>query len=111
MKKAIYLFTILLLVACSSNEKILDTSKEVIIAGKVLNHDANNRKVQLSVNRLGLGSLQIRTDLDSLGNFHASFESYVTTDVWVLYKTNFLVLTHPGDSIHVVFDGTPNYRP
>ena len=108
MKKAIYLFTILLLSSCSTNEKSLETPKKVIIAGKVLNSNFENRIVKLSVNRLGLGSLQIQTNLDSLGNFHTSFESYVPTDVWILYKTNFLVLTHPGDSIHVAFDGNPN---
>ena len=111
MKKAIYLLAILLLLSCSTNEKSLDAPKQVIIAGKVLNYNSENRNVQLSVNRLGLGSLQIITDLDSVGNFHTSFESYVPTDVWVLYKTNFLVLTHPGDSIYVVFDGNPNNRP
>ena len=111
MKKAIYFLIILLIASCSNNKNNYNVPKKVIIAGKVLNFNPENPKVHLSVNRLGLGSLQIHEDIDSLGYFTASFESYTPTDVWVRYKTNFLVLTHPGDSIYVEFDGNPQQRP
>lgn len=108
MKNLIYLLVILLLASCSKNHEI---PKQVIIAGKIFNFDPENKNLKLSVNRLGFGQQQIHTDIDSLGNFSASFESYIPTDIWVIYKTNFLVLAHPGDSINVKFDGNSNRRP
>ena len=48
---------------------------------------------------------------DSTGNFWVSFESYLPLDVWVAYKTNFLVLLHPGDSLYMQFDAFYNERP
>ena len=111
MKKALCFLIILLIASCTNNENNFKIPQQVIIAGKVLNFKKDNPNVQLSVNRLGLGSLQIYADLDSLGNFSTSFKSYIPTDVWVKYNTNFLVLTHPGDSIYVVFNGKPRRRP
>ncbi|MCW3788332.1 TlpA family protein disulfide reductase [Plebeiibacterium sediminum] len=111
MKKAIYLLIILLITSFTNNKNNYNVPKKVIIAGKVLNFNPENPKVHFSVNRLGLGSLQIHEDLDSLGYFTASFLSYTASDVWVRYKTNFLVLTHPGDSIYVEFDGNLQQRP
>jgi len=111
MKKVIYFLAILLIASCTKNENNFEIPKQVIIAGKVLNFKKDNPNVHLSVNRLGLGSLQIHADLDSLGNFSTSFKSYIPTDVWVRYNTNFLVITHPGDSINIVFDGKTRRRP
>lgn len=111
MKRTIYFLLITVCaISCttSNNYKI---PEQVIISGQVLNFNPENPNVHLSVNRLGLGSLQIHEDLGSLGYFTASFESYTPTDVWVRYKTNFLVLTHPGDSIYVEFDGNLQQRP
>lgn len=105
-----FLFIIATVISCTA-ENNYKTAKQVIISGKVLNFNPQNRNVHLSVNRLGLRSIQIHEDLDSLGYFTATFESYTPTDVWVLYKTNFLVLTHPGDSIYVEFDGNSQQRP
>lgn len=108
MKKTIYLFALLILAACINNEKSLDIPKEVIITGKVENYDPNNPRVGLAVNRIGLESLQRSADLDSQGNFKTSFESYIPTDIWIGHKRRFLILSHPGDSIHLIFDGSTN---
>lgn len=111
MKNIIYLLVILLLASCSKSQDNYKIPKQVTIAGKIFNFDPENKNLKLSVNRLGFGQQQIPTGIDSLGNFSASFESYIPTDIWVIYKTNFLVLAHPGDSIHVEFDGKSNRRP
>jgi len=110
MKKLICILSILMSISCTSH-KNYDKKEQIIISGKVLNFNPDNPNVHLSVNRLGFRSIQIIEHLDSLGNFRASFYSYIPTDVWIYYKTNFLVLTYPGDSIYVEFDGKSDKRP
>ena len=95
----------------SCSVKNNDLSQKTIISGKVVNFDRNNLEVTLSVNRPGLGQESIVTQLDSTGNFIDSIDLYIPTDLWIQYKTNFLVLIHPGDSINVVFDGESWQRP
>jgi hypothetical protein len=86
-------------------------SERIVVSGKVLNFIRNNLQVNLSINRISFKQESIFADIDSAGNFKAVFESYIPTDIWVIYKTNFLVLVHPKDSLHVVFDGGPSERP
>jgi hypothetical protein len=57
------------------------------------------------VNRVGLPSTRIFENFDDEGNFSVKFESYVPTDIWVMYRNKFLVLAHPGDSLYLEFDG------
>lgn len=112
MRNLLLLFVFGILISCT-HDKNSDYSvpKKVIIAGKVNNLDPGNRDVGLYVNRPGLNQLVISTKVDSAGHFHASFDIYTPTDVWVQYKMNVLVLVQPGDSIYVEFDGHPNQRP
>ena len=113
MRKLLILLVFGLLLSSCTNDECTDFTipKEVIIAGKVDNIDMGNHDVRLSVNRPGLNPIVISALADSMGYFHASFETYTPTDVWVMYKMNFLVLVQPGDSIYVEFDGKPNTRP
>lgn len=103
MKTILYLFFVLALVSCSTgtNEQL---PKKVIITGKVLNPDPDIFKVSFSVNRIGIGKERLSSKLAKDGSFKVSFESYVPTDVYLI-ELNFLILTHPGDSIHVEFNG------
>lgn len=112
MRNLLLLFFFAILISCN-NDKNKDYSvpKKVVIAGKVNNLDPGNREVSLYVNRPGLSQQVVSAKADSAGHFHASFDIYTPTDVWILYKTNFLVLVEPGDSIYVEFDGQPNQRP
>ncbi len=106
MKKLLVLFLVATLIACSKSEKLdYQTPKKVIIAGKIDSISTAQLDVALAVNRLGSNQTTIYVKADSLGNFHASFETYTPTDVWIVYKSNFLVLVHPGDSIYVKFNG------
>ena len=116
MKKLLYLIGILLFLSYPSKSSNLtnnkfDKLKKTTIAGKVQNFDPEKRKIELYVNKIGLEGEAKSTKLDSLGNFSVTFETYVPTDVYLQYKINFLVLTNPGDSIHVIFDGQPSNRP
>ena len=112
MKKLLTLISIATLISCSSSEKNdYQTSKKVIVAGKIDSINTKQLDVKLYINRLGHDQLEVYTKADSLGNFHASFETYTPTDVWLDYKMNVLVLVHPGDSIYVKFNGKPRRRP
>lgn len=104
------LLTVSFLFYAAKGQTILSTPKQVIITGKV-NHYSPDIPVMIYVNRLGFSTQHVTAKTDSLGNFYATFESYIPTDAWITYKSNFLVLTYPGDSLHVEFDGQPDYRP
>jgi hypothetical protein len=106
MEKFYYLFCILFLISWSpTNSKKENLSKKVIISGKINNFNPNNRDITLAINRPGLHQLEVNTQIDSQGHFKATFETYTTTDVWVSYETNFLIVIHPGDNINIEFDG------
>jgi len=109
MRTIISLVLFLIIASCSSNDKELIPTR-VIIAGKVVNPDPMNYKIDFSINRIGLGQERISPTLDENGGFKIIFESYVPLDVWLLYKMNFLILTHPGDSIYLEFDGSKEER-
>lgn len=112
MNKITCLLAFLLIISFSvANAQNCSKPKQVIISGKVLNFNPENKIVSLYVNLLGLSSMQVDSELDSIGNFLASFNIYIPTDVWLTYNMNFLVLVHPGDSIHVEFDGSMLDRP
>lgn len=106
MKKLTGILFILFIISCKpENEKFNDNPKRINITGKIVNPDADHNELKFNVNRVGLPSTQLSTELDENGNFSTSFESYIPTDVWFHYRTRFLVIIHPGDNIYVEFDG------
>ena len=109
MKKIASLIIILSFISCSGNHPPSSRDK-VIISGKVNNYDPDNIKVDIGVNKIGFGSEQLSATLDKNGYFKTSFKNNFPTDLWIMYKINFLVLTHPGDSIYVEFDGSKEER-
>lgn len=100
---------VLIFISCSSTN-LEPTTKRVIVAGKVINPDPLVNKINLSINRIGIGNEQISPTLDEKGNFKIIFESYTPLDAWLRYKTSFLIVTHPGDSIYLEFDGSEKER-
>jgi len=84
--------------------------QKITVAGKIDNYDPNE-EVIIAVNRLGFWQESILAKMDNDGNFTATFESYIPLNAWVCYKTNFLVLLHPNDSLFMHFDGKFNNRP
>jgi|WetSurMetagenome_2_1015567.scaffolds.fasta_scaffold104148_1 thiol-disulfide isomerase/thioredoxin len=109
MKKNVLLLLIITLISCSA-EEIKIPHSNIIIAGKVRNYDPDNPSITIGVNRISLGKVQISSKIDQEGNFKIAFESKIPTDIWLKYKANFLILTHPGDSIYVEFDGSKDNR-
>jgi len=108
MKIFLNILLLIFIVSCSNekeSEKKHIRPERVVISGKVINFNKYKDEVIISPNRLGYYQEQLYANLDSLGYFSISFESYIPTDIWLKYETNFLILTHPGDSIYVEFDG------
>jgi thiol-disulfide isomerase/thioredoxin len=112
MYKSTFLLSLLLPILCwPLKADNLSNPIKVVVSGKVNNSDPNNRTVVLYVNRPGLLQDIVYTKIDDNEGFTASFKIYKTTDVWVYYRTNFLILTHPGDSIYLEFDGSQELTP
>ncbi|GHM99163.1 cytochrome c biogenesis protein [Cytophagales bacterium WSM2-2] len=84
--------------------------KRTVVCGQVRNADVNEKTIGLALNRVGFGQEALEMPIGKDGNFHFTFEAYEALDLWVSYKTNFLVVAYPGDSIHIVFDGTTDSR-
>jgi len=114
MKKKVFLMltaTLVILSNCNQKGKQYDVPRKIIVAGKIDNYDPNHM-VEIWVNRIGFKhGERILTKVDSAGNIMAIFESYIPVDAWVSYKTNFLILLHPNDSLFVHFDGKFDDRP
>jgi thiol-disulfide isomerase/thioredoxin len=109
MKKIVSLLLIISFISCSKNHPS-STRENIIIEGRVRNFNPDITKVNLGVNRIGFGPEQLSATLDNNGYFKTSFESKFPTDLWLRYKTNFLILVHPGDSIYIEFDGSREER-
>jgi thiol-disulfide isomerase/thioredoxin len=109
MKNLVYLLILLLAISCTPKKDVLPNNK-VIIAGKITNQDPSIYNIRISINQISFGQKSFSPVLNDDGSFKISFDSYVPTDVWLLYKMNFLILIHPGDSIYVEFDGSPKDR-
>lgn len=109
LKYLVLSILVLNLISCTEG-KIEVPRSNIIIAGKVRNYDTDNPYITIGVNRISLGQEQISSKIDQDGYFKIAFESKIPTDIWLKYKANFLIITHPGDSIHVEFDGSKDNR-
>jgi thiol-disulfide isomerase/thioredoxin len=112
MKQILILLTSLLLISCKETEQV-NTAKEIIIAGKVVDYDKSSGKniLTIYINDNGRADqLSHDTELDSTGNFRVEFERYYPQDVMISYQTNFQVIVHPGDSLYVEFNGKTRER-
>jgi len=113
LKSFIFCITSLFLIECCSkqNSSIYSEPQPVIIAGSVINSVPDIRQIRIGINRIGFSQESLSSVLDDSGRFVVTFDSYIPTDIWIIYSTNYLVLVHPGDSIFVEFDGSKNRRP
>ena len=111
-KTVLLVFTVIIFIflSCKKTETQYNVPQKIIVVGKIDNYDPD-REVLITVNRLGIERENIVAKTDNAGNFMAFFESYIPVDAWIMYKTNFLVLLHPNDSLFVHFDGKHGDRP
>jgi len=110
MIKKIILFQIILLLlwSCKQNEEY-KTEKNIIISGQVINHNSQQKEIELRIFRVCQEREVITSKLDSSGNFTFSFKSHYPIETDIVFNTELTVLAHPGDSIFVEFDGKQNY--
>ncbi|MGE8423966.1 MAG: TlpA family protein disulfide reductase, partial [Sphingobacterium siyangense] len=60
------------------------------------------------VQRLGLPSLQVNIDVDSNGTFSQSIPIDLLSEIYLVYKTSFVILLQPKDNLKLIFDGDKN---
>jgi thiol-disulfide isomerase/thioredoxin len=111
MKNILLLLISFCVFACNSHHPNDNQNDRIIIAGKVYEYDQLNPIISITPNRIAVKRDGIDVVLDEDGTFNASFKSSIPIDFFVGYKTNFLVLAHPGDSIYVEFNGAAKDRP
>jgi hypothetical protein len=101
----IILFNIFIFISyAQQNNNYLKNPRKVIVTGKIL-HFNNNNSLKVDINRLSFEAKEIMPDVDGLGNFSFTFNSYIPSDITIHYGSYFYMVTHPGDSLHFVFDG------
>lgn len=105
------LMTSISISSSSDKHKDYTTPKKVIIAGKVDHRDKDIKYINVSLNRPGFDNYSKNAIIDSSGNFQTFIECYIPSDIWISYKTNFLIVVHPGDSIFLTFNGNIQNRP
>ncbi len=108
------LVIIITIVACEKSTKVdsSDNSNEqkiVIISGKITDFQdtSDNNTIKLYIHDAGTTStLSYFSQIDKDGSFLFQFERYLPQDIVIEYGTNFKVLVHPKDSIHIKFQTT-----
>lgn len=116
MKNLFFFSIIIILFSCEPNnsEEIqYNEPKKVIVTGKVVNPNPENENIWISINRIGFEPESHKMALDDQGGFKTSFEIYIPVDIGITYHygSNFCVIAHPGDSVHIEFDGSALDRP
>lgn len=103
--KIFILSFIFFFVSCSSkNQREFRRQKKVIITGKIL-HLNNKKTLKIKVNKVSFDAKTIMPNIDSLGNFSVTFSNYIPSDISIEYGSIFYVITNPGDSLHIIFNG------
>lgn len=97
----------LTIMSCEQKEELIySTPERITLTGKVLNAPDTLRRIAFFIHRVGFEQEELETELDSTGNFHTYFTSYIPVDFYVSYRNLISMIAHPGDSIYFEFDGS-----
>ncbi|WP_312334517.1 TlpA disulfide reductase family protein [Sphingobacterium sp.] len=88
-------------------QNVHEQGSTAVISGKIKNHDSAI-PFTAYVQRLGLPSLQVDIPVDSTGTFYQSIPIDLLSEIYLVYKTTFVILLQPKDSLNLVFDGSKN---
>lgn len=105
IRKIIILQIITIVLMSCKTKDIVNKEQFVIISGQISNFNTNQNQIELHIYRLFNEKEIITSKLDSLGKFYFCFKSPIPLETELVYNSNLTVLTHPGDSIFVRFDG------
>jgi hypothetical protein len=78
-----------------------------VLSGKIKNHESTI-PFTAYVQRLGLPNLRVDIPVDSNGTFSQSIPIDLLSEIYLVYKTSFVILLQPKDSLNLVFDGNKN---
>lgn len=84
-----------------------DRVSSALLSGKIKNYD-KSIPFTAHVQRLGLPSLQVNIDVDSNGTFSQSIPIDLLSEIYLVYKTSFVILLQPKDNLKLIFDGDKN---
>jgi thiol-disulfide isomerase/thioredoxin len=90
-------------------EEPKQSAKPVIVCGRITSPKAGSF-ITLSIHRVGFQPEDMKVPLGPGGEFSFKFKTFLPTDAWIVYQTNFQILFHPGDSLYLEFDGESNAR-
>lgn len=97
----------LTIMSCENKEELISsTAERITLTGRVLKAPDSLRRIAFFIHRVGFDQEELETELDSAGNFHTYFTSYVPVDFYVSYRNLISMIAHPGDSIYLEFDGS-----
>ncbi len=84
-----------------------DQMNSALLSGKIKKYD---RSIPFTayVQRLGLPSPQVNIDVDSNGTFSQSIPIDLLSEIYLVYKTSFVILLQPKDNLKLIFDGDKN---
>lgn len=94
-------------ISCNHVNRIENSKPKITtISGRIINFDQKTKQIDFVINRIGSLQESIPSEIDDFGYFSLKFECYVPTETYISYKTNISVLSNPGDSIFLSFDGS-----
>ena len=106
IKRILFCLLLLLSFCCQAADIPADAPQKAIIAGRVLHFDPANPSIRIYVNRLLGETEEIPVPLDHEGRFRTEIETYTPADLRIRGRLAFQAVVLPGDSLHVVFDGS-----
>ena len=105
IRKLIILQIITILLLAFKTATSRNDEQQIIISGQVLDFNPQKDKIELHIYRVFNDKEIVDAHLDSAGNFRFKFESPIPLETELFYESSLTVLTHPGDSIFVRFNG------
>ena len=110
MRASIQIYILLVIISlvvftsCKREAKLFDANGQVVIAGKIINHEKypDIFTVKIVINELGNPSPKTHTTyLDKNGSFVFRFEKYNPQDIFFKYGKHISIFVSPGDSLYL----------
>lgn len=110
--KVLVFFCSLLILGCSHSKESM-VSGNIIVTGKILNHEKfpDNYTIKIFENNLVTSGAYHTAFLNDDGSFKIEFEKSFSSDVYLMYGSLITLFVSPGDSIHVDMDANEVSNP